>query len=151
MSERESIQRKILKSIVVLGLLLWPVLFLIHPLIQRQSIPPEPADERLESVDVNVFDADRSSRWISVRRDHIAKNPECVACGSRKDLNVHHIKPFHSHPELELEPSNLITLCREHHFRIGHDPDGPWRPRSPSWSESNPRVRKDAQRWRESR
>lgn len=162
MSEHESTGMKILESIggAIVGIVFFilpilffilPVLFLVHPLIESsRSIPPEPVDERLESVDFEIFDSDRSSRLISVRREHISKNPECVACGSRKDLNVHHIKPFHSHPELELDPANLITLCREHHFRIGHDPDGPWKPRSPSWSESNPRVRKDAQRWRES-
>jgi len=29
---------------------------------------------------------------------------------------------------VELDMDNLITLCREHHFRIGHDPSGDWEP-----------------------
>jgi hypothetical protein len=29
---------------------------------------------------------------------------------------------------VELDMDNLITLCREHHFRIGHDPSGGWEP-----------------------
>jgi len=36
---------------------------------------------------------------------------------------VHHIKPFHIEPELELEPDNLITLCMDEfdcHLLIGH-------------------------------
>jgi hypothetical protein len=53
--------------------------------------------------------------------------------------------PFHVRPDLELDEWNLITLCREHHFRIGHDPDGPWRPKKPSWSASNPLVREHAE------
>ena len=47
----------------------------------------------------------------------------CIACGSEKHLQVHHIKPFHLHPELELEPSNLIVLCmdtNECHLKLGH-------------------------------
>ena len=76
MSERESTMRKILESILVLGLCFLLILFAVGSRIESSSeIPPEPSDERLESVDVNVFDADRSSRWIGVRRDHIAKNP----------------------------------------------------------------------------
>jgi 5-methylcytosine-specific restriction endonuclease McrA len=117
----------------------------------RESIPPEPADERIESVDFVVVEGDRSSQWSSIRNEFVSRNPFCAACGSRKDLNVHHIKPFHSNPELELDMKNLITLCREHHFRIGHDPDGPWKPRTPSWKESNPMVRKHSQMWRDSR
>jgi hypothetical protein len=39
-------------------------------------------------------------------------------------LNVHHVLPFHLKPELELDPSNLITLCssldKNCHLDIGH-------------------------------
>ena len=43
-----------------------------------------------------------------------------------KTLEVHHIKPFHLHPELELDFNNLITLCESGangivcHRAIGH-------------------------------
>ena len=46
----------------------------------------------------------------------------------------------------KIEKPNLITLCREHHFRIGHDPDGKG-PAKPNWSASNPNVRTDAKNW----
>lgn len=127
-----------------MGLSVWFVL-------RDREIPAEPPDERLESVDSNVFEGERSAQWASVRNEFVSKNPSCAACGSRKDLNVHHIKPFHSNPELELDMKNLITLCREHHFRIGHDPDGPFGPLKPSWKESNPFVRKHSQLWRDAR
>lgn len=37
-------------------------------------------------------------------------------------LQVHHVKPFKEQPELELDSSNLITLCllRDCHVDIGH-------------------------------
>lgn len=76
----------------------------------------------------------RSPRWESVRANHLKNNPLCVACGSKEHLQVHHIKPFHLFPELELDPTNLITLCEfdnkdsnatndNHHLILGHNGD----------------------------
>lgn len=65
----------------------------------------------------------RSSEWGSVRDVHLEEFGECAACGSKKNLQVHHIKPFHLHPELELDPTNLITLCMDEwdcHLNLGH-------------------------------
>ena len=67
----------------------------------------------------------RSPQWSSVATAHLVRQPRCVACGYHgKHLQVHHIKPFHLHPHLELDPDNLITLCqargREHHLLLGH-------------------------------
>ncbi len=56
------------------------------------------------------------------------------------DLNVHHCRPFHLHPDLELNPANLITLCRNHHLWWGHL--GCWR----SW---NCHVQSDCETWRD--
>lgn len=53
----------------------------------------------------------RSSKWPKVRKIHLKQYPNCANCGKDKSLQVHHIKPFHLHPELELSPSNLLTLC----------------------------------------
>lgn len=96
-----------------------------------------------------VGSSQRSSKWPTVRARFIATrgNDRCAVCGSVDDLNVHHVVPFHDDPSLELEPTNLITLCREHHFHVGHDPDcdGPERA---NWSKSNPNVRRDAERLR---
>ena len=105
-------------------------------------IPAEPLDQMAERVESEL--EGRSSAWPIVRAAHVAHFPTCAACGSNAALNVHHIEPFHAEPELELEPTNLITLCRRHHFEVGHDPDGPWQPGRPSWNRSNPRVRADA-------
>ena len=67
----------------------------------------------------------RSPQWNSVRKKHLLKEPLCRACNGKNKLQVHHIKPFHLFPELELVSSNLVTLCEymdnDCHLRIGHD------------------------------
>ena len=62
----------------------------------------------------------------------------CRGCGTKKHLQVHHKKPFHLHPELELDPKNLITLCMDVwrcHIELGHSGD---------WKAYNPHVEDDA-------
>ena len=84
--------------------------------------------------------APRSGRWPRVRREHLAREPECIACGRDKSLEVHHVVPFASRPELELDPGNLVTMCADPcHFVFGH---------CLNWSRSNPHVREDAARYR---
>lgn len=90
----------------------------------------------------------RSPKWPALQRKHLKLHPKCEACGTTLGMNVHHVKPFHLYPDLELDPKNLITLCRDHHFSIGHDPDGPWAPAKPSWKAENPNVRRDAKLWK---
>jgi 5-methylcytosine-specific restriction protein A len=80
----------------------------------------------------------RSGRWPKVMASHLAKHPTCAACGSKRDLNVHHIKPYHLAPSLELDPENLITLCRTHHISIGH---------LDTWAGFNPVARAFAEIW----
>lgn len=90
------------------------------------------------------LDAKRSSAWPKVREEFIKNNPTCACCGDTKKIEVHHIKPFHLNPELELEPSNLITLCESSsngitcHLLIGHLGD------YKSW---NVNALKDAKSW----
>lgn len=61
-----------------------------------------------------------------MRKHFIEENPECVVCGCKKKLSVHHKKPFHLYPELELEVDNLVTLCESEkhgvncHLLFGH-------------------------------
>lgn len=81
----------------------------------------------------------RSPKWPTVRAAWVKEHPLCMGCGTRDHVEVHHIKPFHLFPALELDPSNLITLC-EHpghdcHFRCGH---------GYNWSHFNDDVIADA-------
>lgn len=88
---------------------------------------------------LKTFGASRSPKWSNIRDDFIRKNPKCVACGSSKQLIVHHKKPFHLFPELELEKENLIVLCEGDvvncHFLFGHCFN--------NWKCYNPNVEED--------
>ncbi len=80
----------------------------------------------------------RDPRWHHVRDAHLVKEPCCRVCGRRNHLNVHHKKPYHLFPELELVDENLITLCEGAtgcHLLIGH---------LGNWEAYNPDVAKDA-------
>ena len=83
-----------------------------------------------------AFGADRSSGWDHARSQHLRMEPVCQWCGNDKRLEVHHIKPFHESPELELDQENMITLCRFCHFVVGHNCD---------FSKENPNVKKDCE------
>ncbi len=45
---------------------------------------------------------------------------ECEICGEAKNLIVHHIKPFKTHPLSAYDLENLIVLCKKHHKQYGH-------------------------------
>jgi hypothetical protein len=60
----------------------------------------------------------RSKDWPKVRQAHLKEFPVCAVCGCNVDVEVHHIKPFHIAPELELEPSNLISLCETKKYGV---------------------------------
>ena len=64
----------------------------------------------------------RSPLWRPTRHKHLVLFPTCAACGTKKQLEVHHILPFQYYPELELQLVNLMTLCEYHgcHLRVGH-------------------------------
>jgi 5-methylcytosine-specific restriction endonuclease McrA len=86
---------------------------------------------------------ERSPEWSRVEKEHLQHEPACRVCGYEgRGVQVHHIKPFHLHPNLELDPNNLITLCeikgRDHHLLIGHLDD---------WESYNPNVRDDTKRY----
>jgi 5-methylcytosine-specific restriction endonuclease McrA len=86
----------------------------------------------------------RSGKWPTVRRKHLAMNPTCAICGGNKKLEVHHMRPFHLHPDLELDPKNLITLCENQndgvncHLLFGH---------LGSYRSFNVNVQQDAASW----
>ena len=88
----------------------------------------------------------RSSKWPRVRKEHIEKYPACALCGSKELVEVHHKKPFHLFPELELDPKNLITLCESGkngivcHRAIGH---------LGNYRSYNAEVEKDTTIWKE--
>lgn len=85
----------------------------------------------------------RSPRWRAIREAHLLGHPACSACGRDRSVEVHHLKPFHLRPELELDPANLLTLCSSGpagancHLLVGHAGD---------WSGWNEHAIRDARR-----
>lgn len=60
----------------------------------------------------------RSPRWKAARL--LAKRRDgfkCVSCRAVGDLEVDHIQPIRSHPDLAYELTNLQTLCVPCHSR----------------------------------
>lgn len=54
----------------------------------------------------------KTSQWKEVRQKAIdLHGPICMRCGSREDIQVDHIKPKSSYPELALTIDNLQILC----------------------------------------
>lgn len=79
---------------------------------------------RQEQLDPILL-APRSPKWRDVRDRFLIDNGSiCAVCGKIKNLNVHHIIPVHVDKSLELETSNLITLCENRtlncHLWVGH-------------------------------
>ena len=83
--------------------------------------------------------ARRGSGWTEVRSNFLRLNPLCAVCLSKK-VEVHHKIPFYLRRDLELDPDNLITLCRDHHFWFGHLGD---------WKAYNIEVSQDAATWQQ--
>lgn len=97
-----------------------------------------------EEPQVKPHDDKRSSKWPTVRKHYLENNPACAVCGGCIKLEVHHVRPFHLHPGLELDPLNLITLCESGrhgincHLFIGH---------LGSYKSYNVSVKQDAYKW----
>jgi 5-methylcytosine-specific restriction endonuclease McrA len=91
--------------------------------------------------------AKRSPHWHEVKEEYL-KNLDhpnkCELCGN-SNPEVHHKIPFHIAPDKELDPSNLIALCRKGrgglscHLAVGH---------LGNYSKFNPNVEIDVLTWK---
>ncbi len=79
----------------------------------------------------------RSRRWKALRLQALRRDGwRCVKCGGRRRLEVDHVKPVRTHPELSFVLDNLQTLDAGCHSRktrveigLGEAPD----PRRDQW------------------
>ena len=140
------IRQRVLESTTTLvtensdGTLTLRSVFQFQHFVSKACVEVPAEVERQAILDRDYRDAvvgqSRDPRWQSVREAHLRLNPTCAACGGTEKLSVHHIRPFALNPSLEIEPSNLITLCDYGcHFTIGHLGD---------WKRENPSVVEDA-------
>ena len=67
----------------------------------------------------------RSSRWQRIRAYHLLRNPLCVRCAKKGKTTVasevHHIITCHDNPALQVDPSNLESLCAPCHAPLTND------------------------------
>lgn len=114
-----------------------------HAEQQAQGVPPSPVIRWANTPSRGSIPAQhrRSGEWKRVRRHHLRSYPTCAACGRGSRITVHHVVPVSVDPSRELDPSNLITLCRGWrseggcHLKYGH---------RGSWSSWNPLVIREA-------
>ncbi len=60
----------------------------------------------------------RSARWPALRIAALRRDGwRCVSCGTRGRLEVDHVKPVRTHPELSFTLENLQCLCAGCHSR----------------------------------
>ena len=62
----------------------------------------------------------RHSKWPALVKRFKAEKRTCVVSGLKTTLEVHHLKPYHLFPELELEWDNLRLIARPFHYLFGH-------------------------------
>ncbi len=84
----------------------------------------------------NIFDI-RSGRWNTLRLKWLSENDTCIACGTKSNLQVHHIEPVSKNAVRELDYGNLCTLCKTCHFVFGH---------LHNWNNINPHVIEDCKK-----
>jgi hypothetical protein len=57
---------------------------------------------------------EKKRKWEECRQKVIARDNGCIICGSKKQMNVHHIIP-RENDEYFYDINNLVTLCIKHH------------------------------------
>jgi hypothetical protein len=89
---------------------------------QNNSFVEEPPQDTNSIIKIylGIKKDGRNSNWAYVRQRHLKRQPNCQWCYKTNSLIVHHIKPFHLYPELELVDANLVTLCNPCHITFGH-------------------------------
>jgi len=112
----------------------------------QQSTDPQSTPQVDYGAQVAMQDTgfQRSPIWQRVEKAFLDRNSTCMACKRNKtqaNLQVHHMLPFHlcrlfQRPDLEFDPTNLMTLCDVHHLYIGHLGD---------WQSFNQNVQLDIQ------
>lgn len=80
--------------------------------------------ERIKRLYLNLTAPDGASlnfSWQKCRRLFLERvGRRCVCCDSKKHIEVHHKLPRHIRPDLTVNMTNLIALCKRCHFAIGH-------------------------------
>jgi 5-methylcytosine-specific restriction enzyme A len=67
----------------------------------------------------------RSARWQRLRAQHLKQHPLCTRCAAKGKTalasEVHHRIACHDDAHLQMDPSNLESLCAPCHAPMRHD------------------------------
>jgi hypothetical protein len=68
--------------------------------------------------------APRSWAVKRAQREWVRAHPACAVCGLKSihgwRCEAHHVVPYHVAPGLGDSETNFVTLCRAHHWLVGH-------------------------------
>lgn len=110
------------KYIPALGTILLSLCLVVGSSWLRSVTSPLPQESIAEQG--THLSHSRSGKWPTLEKKFLTEHPVCEVCGTKKGLQVHHVKPFHLDPSLELDEGNLIVLCGPEghncHFCLGH-------------------------------
>ena len=57
-------------------------------------------------------------RWQALRMAVLERDGwQCRSCGARRRLEIDHVKPVRTHPELSFDPRNTQVLCASCHTK----------------------------------
>lgn len=70
-------------------------------------------------------------RWRKTQQLFLKEQNVCQMCGITRELQVHHVYPWHLFATLRFDMNNLVTLCQPCHFRFAH-----WQ----NWHRFNPEI-----------
>jgi 5-methylcytosine-specific restriction endonuclease McrA len=56
-----------------------------------------------------------TTQWRKLRAKILKEQPNCFKCGSRINLEVHHIIPTRENKELFFDENSLVVVCRNCH------------------------------------
>jgi len=89
----------------------------IHCIICGKELPPRRRKYCSDECFRNWLKNIKIQNWTQIRHMVLERdNYTCQDCGSRDNLEVHHIKPICEGGD-EFDPDNCITLCKNCHRR----------------------------------
>lgn len=72
----------------------------------------------VSQYDFNIERYENKKKWLQLKSEVLYEKKCCEVCKTIHLLEVHHILPRNSNPELGLDKENLMVLCQRCHKNI---------------------------------
>lgn len=83
---------------------------------RRANIPKLVPKRRLNGRPIK--DPRRTRRWSTWSKWIRRRHPICQRCNGNLSDHVHHVVAIADNPERCFDPSNVVALCRQCHFKV---------------------------------